>query len=60
MDSYKGDYQVIEFHDCYAHEDDEYYNYKKGGYMNEVAILKLVFTSTMKLRLAIEIWTYNY
>lgn len=51
---------MIEFHDCYAHEDDEYYNYKKGGYMNEVAILKLVFTSTMKLRLAIEIWTYNY
>lgn len=54
IDGYKGYYQIINFVDYYAHEDDDYCNYTKGKYSNTVATLKQGFTSTMKFKLVVD------
>lgn len=51
----KGYYEVLDIYKSYA-DDDWYGTRKKGEYTNLLAKVKLVFTSTMKLRLLIDLF----
>lgn len=53
VDGFKGYYEIVGFNNRYADEDNEEVNEIKGQYTHTSVTLKLVFTSTMKLRMAI-------
>lgn len=53
VDGFKGYYEIVGFNDRYADEDNEEVNEKKGEYTHTSVTLKQVFTSTMKLKMAI-------
>lgn len=53
VDGYKGFYEILGFYNHYSDENDE--EYRMGEYTHTAARLKRVFTSTMKLRMSIEL-----